>query len=93
MTAIARIRAIADPAERAREIRVVLRDLADVDQAARELRAETVRELRAAGLSHGQVGDLLGLHRNRAQQIAEGRSGGVKRRQGSAAADDDHPEE
>jgi hypothetical protein len=87
VTAVERIRAIADPAERAREIRVVLRDLADVDQAARQLRAETVQELRAAGMSHAKIGELLGIHRNRAQQVAEGRSGGTRRRS-SAGADD-----
>jgi hypothetical protein len=35
-----------------------------------------VLELRAQHLSYAQIGASLGLHRNRVQQIAEGRSAG-----------------
>jgi hypothetical protein len=74
-----RVRAIADPAERAKELTRVVRQLPEIGAAIREARRQAVQELRQAGWSHQMVADLLGVHRNRAQQIAEGRSGGNRR--------------
>lgn len=78
-----------DPAERAQLLTALLRELPQVAAHIRELRQRAVQELRAAGWSHQQIGDAIGVHRNRAQQIAEGRTGGTRRR---AAVTDDAPE-
>lgn len=67
---------IADPLERAREIgrRMALIPLAHARL--RELRQAAVVELKAKGMSYADIGRELGLHRNRVQQILEGRSAG-----------------
>jgi DNA-directed RNA polymerase specialized sigma24 family protein len=75
---IDRIRAIRDPGERAVEIGKVLNALPKVTKELRELRQAAVKELRDLGLTYAQIGERLGLHRNRVQQIAEGRSAGGK---------------
>lgn len=73
---IDRIKAITDPADRAREVGQVLNALPTIYAELRAMRQAAVLELRAQGLSFGQIGELLSLHRNRVQQIAEGRSAG-----------------
>lgn len=75
---IDRIKTIADPAERAREIGKVLNAVPVVYAELRQLRQAAVLELREQGLTYSQMAPLLGLHRNRIQQIAEGRTGGGK---------------
>src|SRR5262245_52768185 len=75
---IDRIRRIADPAGRAVEIGRVLNALPEVAAELRAMRQQAVLELRSRGLSYAEIGHRLGLHRNRAQQIAEGRPGGGK---------------
>lgn len=77
-TELARIKALADPAERAVEIGRLFKSLADTYGELRELRQTAVLELRASGWSYGKIGEALDLHRNRVQQIAEGRTGGIK---------------
>ncbi|GGM27760.1 hypothetical protein GCM10011608_10720 [Micromonospora sonchi] len=76
--AIAAARSLADPAERARAIGVILgKD--GLPKITSELRAErqaAVLELRSRNMSWTEVGEAIGQHRNRAQQIGEGRSGG-----------------
>lgn len=73
---INRIKKIRDPAERARRIGVALAKLTPVATELRLMRQAAVLELRDAGWSYGRIGEALGLHRNRVQQIAEGRSAG-----------------
>lgn len=80
MAELANVQAIKDPAERAKELTRIIRKLPELGAAIREARAEAVRELRKQGWSHQQVADLIGVARTRAQQIAEGRSGGKRRR-------------
>lgn len=75
---LARIKAVADPAERAAEIGKLFTALSGIYGELREMRQAAVLELRAAGWSYGKIGEKLGLHRNRVQQIAEGRTGGLK---------------
>lgn len=75
---LARIRAVADPAARAVEIGRLFKALSGIYGELREMRQAAVLELRAAGWSYGRIGDALDLHRNRVQQIAEGRTGGIK---------------
>lgn len=71
-----RIQAITDPGERAVEIGKVLNALPDITKELREMRQVAVREMRDLKMTYAQIGERLGLHRNRVQQIAEGRSAG-----------------
>lgn len=66
---------LADPADRARAIGVLLsaEGLPAVIAQLKATRRADVLTLRARGLSWGEIGAELGLHRNRAQQIGEGR--------------------
>lgn len=43
---------------------------------ARKIREDAVNKLRQRNMTWGEIGTLLGQHRNRVQQIAEGRTGG-----------------
>lgn len=43
---------------------------------ARKIREDAVNELRQRNMTWGEIGTLLDQHRNRVQQIAEGRTGG-----------------
>lgn len=43
---------------------------------ARKIREDAVNELRQRNMTWGEIGTLLGQHRNRVQQIADGRTGG-----------------
>jgi DNA-directed RNA polymerase specialized sigma24 family protein len=78
MADIETIKQIADPAERARRIGVILGKLPDAMSELRAMRQAAVLELRAQGWSHAQIGEALGIHRNRAAQIADGKPGGGK---------------
>jgi hypothetical protein len=65
-----KVRAISDPIERARvaeKQRLAAIDLAG-DYA--EIRAKAAAELRAQGLSFGQIGQAFGTTRERARQLA-----------------------
>jgi len=89
VTTLANAQAIRDPAARAQELTRIIRKLPEIGAAIREARAAAVRELRADGWSHQQVADLLGVHRNRAAQIAQGVAGGSRRRSHVDAEPDD----
>lgn len=65
-----------DPAERAKEIGAALNAVPELQKWLRQLRQDAVLELRADGLSHAEVGKVIGTSRARAQQIAEGRTTG-----------------
>jgi hypothetical protein len=73
---IERIKKITDPAKRAVELGKVLERLPALTAEIRALRQAAVLELREAGWSHAKIAEALGVHRNRAQQIAAGRTGG-----------------
>lgn len=79
MADIERIKALPDPAERAREIGRVLNALPAIHAELRALRQAAVLEMRTTGMSYGEIAKVLGVHRNRVQNIAEGRSGGKPR--------------
>lgn len=66
----------ADASERAREIGSALNAVPELQKWLRQLRQDAVLELRADGLSHAEVGKVIGTSRARAQQIAEGRTTG-----------------
>jgi hypothetical protein len=70
------VRSISDPAERAKRAQELQREAIEARKALAAIRTEAVRELRADGWSHARIGELLGVHRNRAQGIAEGRGQG-----------------
>jgi DNA-directed RNA polymerase specialized sigma24 family protein len=76
MAGIDEVEHIADPLERAREVGRRMEQIPAVHARLKDIRRRAVLELRARGLSYGDIGRELGLHRNRVQQIAEGRSGG-----------------
>lgn len=67
------VRSISDPAERAKRAQDLQREAIEARKQLAAIRTEAVQELRAAGWSHASVAELLGIHRNRAQGIAEGR--------------------
>lgn len=77
---------ITDPAERVREIGRRLNAIPPWNTFLREKRQAAVLEMRQAGLSYAEIARETGLHRNRVQQIAEGRSGGAARKE--AATDE-----
>lgn len=67
---------IADPVARAREIGRRLAEIPAYQEKLREMRQAAVLEMKGAHISYAEIGRQLGLHRNRVQQIAEGRSAG-----------------
>jgi DNA-directed RNA polymerase specialized sigma24 family protein len=75
---IDQIEKIADPLERAREIGLRLAAITPWQERLKRLRQAAVLELKASRWSYAEIARELGLHRNRVQQIAEGRPGGGK---------------
>lgn len=78
MADIDQVEEITDPLERAREIGKRLAAITPWQEKLRGMRQAAVLELKAARWSYAEIGRELGLHRNRIQQIAEGRAGGGK---------------
>lgn len=78
MADIESIERIADPAERAREVGRRLGEIPTYQARLREIRQAAVVEMKTQGMSLADIGRELGLHRNRIQQIFEGRAGGGK---------------
>lgn len=76
MADIDEIEKIADPGERAREVGRRMALVTTWHSRLRVIRQEAVAEMRTRGLSLSDIGRELGLHRNRVQQILEGRSAG-----------------
>lgn len=77
MAGIEEVEAIPDPAERAREIGRRMAAIPEWHARMRQLRRDAVIEMKdRQGKSFSEIGRELGLHRNRVQQIYEGRSGG-----------------
>lgn len=65
-----------DASARAQEVGAALNAVPELQKWLRQLRQDAVLELRADGLSHAEVGKVIGTSRARAQQIAEGRTTG-----------------
>ncbi|MFF5778192.1 RNA polymerase subunit sigma-70 [Streptomyces virginiae] len=65
-----------DAGARAQEVGAALNAVPELQKWLRQLRQDAVLELRADGLSHAEVGKVIGTSRARAQQIAEGRTTG-----------------
>jgi DNA-directed RNA polymerase specialized sigma24 family protein len=67
---------IADPVERAREVGRRMAAIPELHARLKGIRRQAVVEMKARGMSFADIGRELGLHRNRVQQIFEGRSAG-----------------
>jgi DNA-directed RNA polymerase specialized sigma24 family protein len=68
---------IEDPAERAREVGRRLNLVPEFHAYMKRVRQAAVAEMKdVQGKTYTEIGRELGLHRNRVQQIYEGRSGG-----------------
>lgn len=76
MDGIEQIEHIEDPAERAREIGRRLGEIPDYQERLRIMRQAAVREMKSSGMTYAAIAAEIGLHRNRVQQIAEGRTAG-----------------
>lgn len=76
MAGIDEVEGLPDPAERAREVGRRMAQIPVVHARLASIRRQAVLEMRDRGMSLAEIGRELGLHRNRVQQIAEGRSSG-----------------
>jgi len=88
MAGIDEVERIPDPAERAREVGRRMAEIPAWHARMKQIRRDAVIEMKEQqGMSFSEIGRELGLHRNRVQQIYEGRSGGRRRlepREGTA---------
>ncbi|CAM5435605.1 hypothetical protein STENM36S_08951 [Streptomyces tendae] len=64
--------------ERAKAAGVALQAVPQLQQWLRDIRQQAVGEMRDGGMSHADVGAVLGVSRARAQQIAQGRTTGKR---------------
>lgn len=81
MAGIDEVEQIADPAERAREVGRRMAEIPAWHARMKQIRREAVIEMKdRRRMSFSEIGRELGLHRNRVQQIYEGRSGGRRAR-------------
>lgn len=78
MDGIDELEKIGDDAEQVREIGRRLGDIPVFQERLRKMRQAAVLRMKASGLSYQKIGDEIGLHRNRVQQIAEGSTSGGK---------------
>ncbi len=76
LAGIDEIAQITDPAERAKEIGRRLGDIPGFQARLRQMRQAAILEMRANGMTYAAIAVEIGLHRNRIQQIAEGRTAG-----------------
>lgn len=88
--AVAALEAVPDAADRAVAAAKVLREWPQLHAQVREVRQQAVEQLRAQGLSFAEIGALLGVKRQRAEQIAKGvvRNPPATRKPQPAAAND-----
>lgn len=85
---LAAIAAIEDPIERfkvATETGELARTV--LQAGARQIRQGVIKGYRDQGMTHGEIAKLVGLDRNRVQQIGEGRTGGTKTKAKKVDAD------
>lgn len=92
MADIEQIEEITDPLERALEIGRRLNQIPEFQAKLSDMRRAAVLEMKAQGMSYKEIGEALGMHRNRAQQIAEGRTAGGRAGLRSSAAPPPDPE-
>ncbi|MET8265924.1 hypothetical protein ABZU92_18250 [Micromonospora arida] len=63
------IESVADPAERARLAGRQLAEVPTMQSKLRSVRVVATRELKAGGMSNAEIARVLGVHRNRVQQL------------------------
>lgn len=80
--AIQAIEAIEDDVECAKTVAETLEEWPQYQKRLREVRQERVKALRAQGKTWPEIGALLGVSPQRAQAIAVGLSGSVRRKRG-----------
>lgn len=80
--AIQAIEAIEDDVECAKTVAETLDEWPQYQKRLREVRQERVKALRAQGKTWPEIGALLGVSPQRAQAIAVGLSGSVRRKRG-----------
>lgn len=83
---IEQLESIGDAGERAIAAGALLKDWPRLHRQVREVRQQAVIVLRQQGMSHADIGRLLGITKARAAQIAEGRLTG-RRKPADAPAD------
>lgn len=74
LAAVEDLERIADAGERARALGELLKKIPEVHSQARQMRQQAVLVLRQQGLSWQEIGDIIGVHRQRARTIALGES-------------------
>lgn len=74
LTAVDDLERIPDAGERAKALGELLAEIPGFHSKVREMRQQAVLTLRQQGLSWQEIGDLIGVHRQRAKAISEGRS-------------------
>lgn len=84
MESIEALQAIEDDAACAKAITDVLKDWPTSHARLREIRQQRVLNLRSEGRTWKEIGDLLGIHFTRAQQIAGGLRGSKRPKKGHA---------
>ena len=70
---------ISDPYVRARKLAALLSEWPDIHAEVRRLRQDTFVEMHANGATYQQIGHQLGMTKERAWQIAKGRTTGPVR--------------
>ena len=86
--AIAAVVAMSDPQARAVAATEVLKLLSETNGVLAKLRQDDIKAMRAAGMTYGQIGDALGVHRSRVKQIESGLPMGNSSRSRAARAAD-----
>jgi hypothetical protein len=85
LEAIERLERMQDDEACAKAVTQVLDDWPDHASRLRQLRQDRVQRLRDSGKTWQEIGDLLGVHFTRAQQIAQGKRGSKRPKKGEAA--------
>jgi hypothetical protein len=75
LDATAALEEIADDADRAKAVTAILNEWPDRHARLREVRQQAVLRMKSEGKTWQQIGDALGVHATRAQQIAVGKRG------------------
>lgn len=86
LDATAALEQIRDDADRAKAVTALLDEWPDQHARLREVRQQAVLKMKASGQTWQQIGDALGIHATRAQQIAVGKRGEKREQEVVASA-------
>lgn len=87
--AVAALADITDPTERAKAAGDLTEAVRETAPAVARIRQESIKALRAAGLTYRKIGDELGIHFTRVKQIETGQSTGKWKKAADGPAADD----